>query len=306
MASRPVHIMIVAAHPDDSFDQAGGTMAHHVAQGDTVTAVVATTGVRSHHWQLIDEKLQKGDTFDIEERVKEAVEEKLEETRSACRLLGFDDVRDLGFEDDDILVTQDKIEAIAAMIRDVRPDIIITHHPYESGGLKLHGTIGQCTIYAWQLAHGAGRGRQKRHAVPIVYFMNPMAYMGNNSLEYAGTSRADLYIDITDVIEKKTEALDLIASQYYGGPYARKRAETGDGHLGNKAHVAYAEQFQRFMPMVRYALPVTDAELDRIDEGPEVDMGRRSEVLGGRMPLPPDMAFTSQYRTPREKYEDQP
>jgi len=166
MASRPVHIMVVAAHPADSFDQAGGTMAHHVAQGDTVTAVVATTGVRSHHWQLTEEKRQRGDAFDIEERVKEAVEEKLEETRNACRILGFDDVRDLGFEDDDMLVTQDKIEAIAAMIREVRPDIIITHHPYESGGFKMHGTIGQCTIYAWQLTHGAGRGRQRRHVVP--------------------------------------------------------------------------------------------------------------------------------------------
>ena len=304
MASRPIHIMIVAAHPADSFDQAGGTMAHHVAQGDKVTAVVATTGVRSHHWRLTEEKRQKGDSFDVEERVKEAVEEKLEETRKACRILGFDDVRDLGFEDDDVLVSQDKIEAIAAVIREVRPDVIITHHPYESGGFKMHGTVGQCTIYAWQLAHGAGRGRQRRHAAPIVYFMNPMAYVGNNSLEYAGTCRADLYIDISDVIEKKVQALDQIASQYYGGPYSRKRAEIEDGHLGNKVYVAYAEQFQRFMPMVRYTLPVTDAELDRIDLSPEAGMGRRSELVGGLMSLPPDVAFTSQFRIPKNKYED--
>ena len=44
--------MIVAAHPADSFDQAGGALAHHVAQGDSVTVVIATTGVRSHHWEL--------------------------------------------------------------------------------------------------------------------------------------------------------------------------------------------------------------------------------------------------------------
>ena len=35
--------------------------------------------------------------------------------------------------------------------------------------------------------------------------MNPTAYIGNNSLEYAGTARVDLYIDITDVIDKKVE-----------------------------------------------------------------------------------------------------
>ena len=48
------------------------------------------------------------------------MEEKLEEVRGAYRILGFDDVRYLGFEDDDILLTQEKIDAIADMIRQVK------------------------------------------------------------------------------------------------------------------------------------------------------------------------------------------
>ena len=48
------------------------------------------------------------------------MEEKLEEVRGPYRILGFDDVRDLGFEDDDILLTQEKIDAIADMIRQVK------------------------------------------------------------------------------------------------------------------------------------------------------------------------------------------
>ena len=234
----------------------------------------------------------------------QAVEEKLEEVRRACRILGFDDVRDLGFEDDDILVTQDKIDAIADVIRAVKPDLMITHHPFESGGFKMHGTTGQCALYAMQLAGGSGRGRQERHPIPCIYFMNPTAYIGNNSLEYAGTDRADLYIDITDVIDKKVRALDEIASQYYGGPYARKRAETSDGHYGNSALVAYAEQFQRFTPLVRYTLPITDAELARITEPQSAHMGRRSELLGGLMPLPENMTFTSRHRMSKEMYKD--
>ena len=102
MAIRPIRIMLVAAHPADSFDQAGGTLAHHVAQGDKVTAVIATTGVRSHHWRLAADKLREGNHLDVEARVKDAVAQKLEEVRTACRILGFDDVRDLGFEDDDL------------------------------------------------------------------------------------------------------------------------------------------------------------------------------------------------------------
>ncbi len=304
MPSRPIHILLVAAHPADSFDMAGGTLAHHVAQGDQVSVAIITTGVRSHHWKLAEEKRKAGAALDVERYVAQAVEEKLEEVRSACRILGFDDVRDLGFEDDDILVSQDKIEAIADVIRAVKPDIMIAHHPFESGGFKMHGTAGQCALYAWQLAQGSGRSHQERHPIPCIYFMSPTAYIGNNSLEYAGASRADLYIDITDVIDKKVRALDQIASQYYGGPYARKRAETADGSYGNSAYVAYAEQFQRFFPQVRYTLPITDAELKRIDEPQAVHMGRRSEIIGALMPLPDSMTYTSQHRVPKENYTD--
>lgn len=304
MARRPIHIMIVAAHPADSFDQAGGTLAHHVARGDRVTVLIAMTGVRSHHSRLQEERRLAGAELDIEARIQKAVEEKIEEVRKACSILGFDDVRDLGFEDDDILLTQEKIEAIADMIREVKPDVVISEHPYENAGLTMHATIGQATIHACSIAAGIGRGRQERHCVSSLYFMNPMAWEGSNSLGYAGTSRADLYIDISDVIEKKVLAMDCISSQYYGGAYSRKCAEIQDGAYGSRARVAYAEQFQSYSPMVRYTLPITSAQLDCASDPPEATMGRLSEMVGGLFPLPPNMAFTSQYRIPKEKYEE--
>ena len=302
MPSRSIHLMLVATHPADSFDQAGGTLAHHVARGDKVTVVIATTGVRSHHSQLQEERRTAGAEFDVEARVKEAAQQKLEETRNACRILGFEDIRDLGFEDDDTLLSEDKIEAITEAIRDVKPDILITHQPYEIGGLIGHATVGQATIHAWQRAMGVGRGRQERHYVPLMYFMNPQAFNGYTSLGYAGTARVDLYVDITDVIDKKVQALDYISSQYYGGAYARKRSEGEDGAHGGRGNVAYAEQFQALFPMRRYTLPITDADLDLIDEAPEARMGRIGEIVGGLMAMPTGMAFTSQYRVPKEKY----
>ena len=66
MASRPLKVLMVGAHPSDSFDQAGGTLAHHAAQGDHVTAACLTTGIRSHHWQLVDEKREKQEALDVE------------------------------------------------------------------------------------------------------------------------------------------------------------------------------------------------------------------------------------------------
>ena len=49
--------------------------------------------------------------------------------------------------------------------------------------------------------------------------------------------------------------------------------------------MAYAEQFQRFFPLKSYTLPITDAELEQIDQSPEVGMGRRSEIVGAFSPL---------------------
>ena len=40
MASEPIRILIVAAHPADAFDQAGGTLAHHAAEADRISALI--------------------------------------------------------------------------------------------------------------------------------------------------------------------------------------------------------------------------------------------------------------------------
>ncbi|MFH1007258.1 MAG: hypothetical protein V1800_07130 [Candidatus Latescibacterota bacterium] len=141
--------------------------------------------------------------------------------------------------------------------------------------------------------------------MPSVFFMNPMAWEGSNSLGYAGTSCVTLYVDITDVIEKKVQAVDCISSQFYGGAYSRKRAELEDGSYGNRAGGAYGEQFQSFFPLVRHTLPITKTQLARIDESIEAIMGRISEMPGGFMPLPPDTAFTSEYRIHKEQFNEQ-
>lgn len=303
MASRKLRLLMMGAHPADMFDQAGGTLAHHAAQGDHVTTVTLTTGARSHHWQLIEKKRQMQEEIDVEELMEQAVKDKMDEARQACAILGLEDVRTLGFEDDDILLTRDMVEAIADLIRDVRPDIIITHHPYEIGGFKLHATTAQATIYAFQQAMGTGRGRKRFHLTPKIFFMNPMGYMGHNTLAYASTAHTTHVIDITDVIEKKVRAMDFISSQYYGGAYSRKCHEVGDGRTGGLRGVAYGESFQAFFPSLGYTLPISDVDLKQVSDPANEGMARRSEIVAGLMPLPEGMEFTSEFRIPGQMYD---
>ena len=67
----------------------------------------------------------------------------------------------------------------------------------------------------------------------------------------------DVFIDITDVADKKVAALDCLVSQGYGGAYARKRIETSDGAMGMAGGVAYAEAFISQQAETHYHLPVT-------------------------------------------------
>ena len=41
---RPIRVLCVGGHPADTFDSAGGTLAHHAQAGDSVTVVALTAG----------------------------------------------------------------------------------------------------------------------------------------------------------------------------------------------------------------------------------------------------------------------
>jgi len=295
MASRKVRILLVVAHPADTFDQCGGTLAHHIEKGDDVTVVTATLGIRSHDWELIDAQKKAGKEIDVEKYQKKTKEKKLAEIKKACAILGITDIRGLDFPDDEELLKEEMIQEIADIIREIRPDIVITHHPYEDGGFKLHATVGQATIFAFRKAMGSGRGRTlSAHVVPALYFMNPTAYVGV-SIDNSFVAKIDLYVDISDVIDKKVKALDCIASQYYKGSFARKRAEATDGHYGYDAGISYAETFQRYQPFVCYTLPISDFELQKSKEDSEYRIKIRSSIIASDVPLPKNSNNASEH-----------
>ncbi len=300
MASKAIRVLLVAAHPADAFDQCGGTLAHHIKKGDAVTVLVATLGTRSHDWMFIDTQKQKGKKINVEQYQEKEKQKKLKELRKACRILGIKDVRTLDFYDDEELLTEKMVQDIADVIREVRPAIMITHHPYEDGGFKLHATVGRATIFAYRKAATTGRGKSlSAFMVPSIYFMNPTAYVGV-AMDNSFIAKIDLYIDITDVIDKKVKAMDCISSQYYKGSFARKRAEATDGHYGYNAGVGYAEAFQRYYPAVSYTLPISDFELERYKVLRHY-VESKGTLIAANVPLPKG-AKKSKKIVPREAY----
>ncbi len=286
MASKPIRVVLVAAHPADAIDLAGGTLAHHAAEGDEVTVALVTCGASSHHWKLVDESRDPEKTAESGAREYSARREKLEEIQRACQELGVTDVRDLDLDDDREVPQQDMVDRIGELLRQARPDVVITHHPYDLGGFNLHATVGGAVIYACKKARGLDRtGNQVPHAVASVFFMGPISRVGHAMGRGAAfLAQPDVYVDITDVVEKKVRAQDQIASQYCSGEFARKTVEVFDGASGFAAATAYAEQFQRYTAWVDYTLPISDFELHRATEPLEEMVRRRGRIIAAKMP----------------------
>jgi LmbE family N-acetylglucosaminyl deacetylase len=170
-------------------------------------------------------------------------------------------------EDDAVLLMREAtVRRLAAMLRQIKPDIVLTHFPREGDPFSNpHAIAGQIAMYA--IAHAASvdpADTNPPHRVAQVYFFGTGAAATRRQLWDAGGGYYnDVFIDITDVVERKLAAMDCLVSQGYGGAYARKRIETSDGAFGQAAGVSYAEGFITLNAETHDYLPVTDHALKR-------------------------------------------
>jgi LmbE family N-acetylglucosaminyl deacetylase len=282
-------IMMVCAHPGDAFDDSGGTLCHHSERGDDVVVVIITHGARSHAALFTDEKWKPAGQRD-EERAAATVGDiekvKQDEIVAAGRELGLTDIRFMREEDDVLLVKEETILKVADMIRREKPDILITHHPLQEGGLlTTHPIVGQIVMLGYETA-GARWTRDEKlppHQVSQVFFIGTInGKPWSTSHVYHPEWR--VYVDITDVIERKVRALDHLVSQRYDGMYARKRAEAGDGWKGTRVDVPYAEDFVPMIPEVHRYLPIQQSTLDT-DKRWTARIARLSELRACKVPL---------------------
>ena len=206
--TRPLRILCVGGHPADTFDSAGGTLAHHVQNGDQVTVVALTAGTRIHDVVI-------SDTLRFEDRIPdpdeltalmaERAEVKADEVRRACATLGITDVRFFGYDDAVLTLREELILRMASLIREIRPDVIVTHHPNELGEYgNHHAMTAQLVLNGIGAAHGVGMGDPNPpHRVAQVFFTCTALVMPSNTLAGQLHWYPDLVVDITDVVEAK-------------------------------------------------------------------------------------------------------
>ena len=267
--SEKLRLLSIGAHPADIFDQSGGTMAHHVARGDWVGCVVLTHGARVHD-KVIGDDMFHGDEVPEGDKLKammaERADVKADEVRRGCEILGVGEIYFFGADDAVLLVSEEIVRRLAKLLRELRPDVVLTHFPKEGDGLtNPHAVCGQIAMAAISLAASVdpGDSHLPHKVAQSFYFGTGAAAVPNSVWDSEGGYYNDVFIDITDVVDKKLASLDCLVSQGYGGAYARKRIETSDGAFGVAGGCAYAEGFIKAKAETHYHLPLTDHALKR-------------------------------------------
>ena len=258
-----LRILVIGAHPADVFDNCAGTILHHTARGDWVAGVSLTHGVRKHDREVV-EGMQRRKSLPKAAALKELIEKraavKAGELRKISNFLGMAELVLLGADDAVLTVDRAMVRQIAGLIRKYKPDLIITHFPKEEGGTySQHATTGQMVMHAVELATGPDPGdRNPPHYVTQVYFFGPPAHVRSTIWKSEGGYWCNVFVETTEVIEKKLACLDMLSSQGYGGAYARKIIEVCDGAFGKAVYVPYAEGFISWRAAVHDHLPVSE------------------------------------------------
>ena len=119
----PGRALAIAAHPDDVEFGCGGTLAKWAATGCTLHHLVLTDG-------------SKG-SWDPAEDTVALVARRQDEQRAASRAVGGGgDVTFLGWPDGELECGRREQRAVAAVIRRVRPDVVLGHDPWRR--YRLH------------------------------------------------------------------------------------------------------------------------------------------------------------------------
>ena len=163
--SLPLTVLAVFAHPDDEGFGGGGTLAALVAGGHRVTLICATNGDVG---EISDPALATPETLGS---VRQG------ELRAAMDITGIEDVRFLNYRDSGMAGWEDNnhtrslfqapaeqvVEQVAAVIRELRPDMVITHDPSGGYGHPDHVTICQRTQTAVE--------RCRDESGPLLYYV---------------------------------------------------------------------------------------------------------------------------------------
>ena len=204
-------ILAIGAHLDDIEIAAGGTLAKAVENGHKVKVLIMSKSGYTNK----EGKIQRSDDLAVKEGL------------NALHTLGLKDIDILDFPTKDIPFHSDVVNAIDLVMSKFDPDIIFTHHPFDTH--QAHEGVAKATIAA---------ARRKN----TVFFYEPIQPSGRSYVAF----KPCLYVDIEQTIEKKIKSLRCHKSEYnkFGAENWVEGVKSRCGFRGYEIGKKYAEAFE--------------------------------------------------------------
>ena len=231
--------LVVSAHSADFVWRAGGAIALHQEKGFKVTVVCLSYGERGESAKLWK---QQGMTL---EKVKK---ERRLEAENAAKALGVSDIRFFDVGDYPLDLGPSVQNQMVDVIREVQPKFIMSHSkwdPYNTDHMNTTQFVLQCRMIAQAWGHNPG---QEVLGAPQVYLFEPHQ---TEQMEW----KPSIFLDITDVWEKKWNAIQCMNGQEHLWAFYKNVAENRANHFrrnsggqaGGRA-AKYAEGFETIFP----------------------------------------------------------
>jgi LmbE family N-acetylglucosaminyl deacetylase len=218
-----MRVLAVGAHPDDLEILCAGTLVRFVAEGHDVVMCHAT----------------KGDRGSFVHTSEEMAGIRAAEARRAAEIAGAAYVS-LGFRDTEVDASHPEQRRIVVdLVRDVRPELIITHHPvdYMSDHNELSKLVFDCSFHA--TVPLLETTKPHHDVVAPIYYMETLMGVGFQPAEY---------VDVSGVIDTKVAMLEAHSSQVtwlrdHDGVDIVEQMKTTTRFRGQQCGVEYAEGF---------------------------------------------------------------
>ena len=225
-------VLIFSGHPDDVDFGCAGATAKMTGEGKEVVYCIITNGEKG----IRNVKVSNGDVVSIREK----------EQKAAAQAAGVSRAIFLDETDGVLENTPEVRKKIVRTIRQERPDIVISFDPANSSFSNFyrfhrdHRMAGEAVFDAVYPAAGSE-----------AFFPELMAegFMPHQikGMLFFGSSNPDFFVDITETIARKIDALKCHVSQIKDTKEMEKRIRERARDEGKKIGVEYAEGFRKLM-----------------------------------------------------------
>ncbi len=210
-------IIAFSPHPDDMEFSAGGYLGIMARSGASIQIVVVSDGSRGAIGEADVEKLKST-------RLKEEIQ--------AASVLGIEDVKFLGYVDSEIPEPRKIRDTLMGLIRNYRPDLVLTVDPYLPYEAHLdHVHVGKAVLEAVLLHSHDSVGEGKPSS--------PRPYAA-----LSATSTPNLVVNIEEAFDLKAESIRSHRSQMDSAGYVFREVENLSSLFGKAAGFRYGEPFR--------------------------------------------------------------